>query len=78
MFYNLLPKNSKLRENIDDTEEMFNENLKKQFANFIITDGLYSSEIITNIEGGFLERMYRLIFFERIFFFFEIVKKMYY
>ena len=77
MFYNLLPKNSKLRENIDDTEEMFKENLKKQFSNFIITDGLYSSEIITNIEGVFLERMYRLIFFERIFFFFEIVKKIY-
>ena len=61
---------------------MFKENLKKQFAIFIIKDGLYSSEIITNIEGVFLERMYRLIFFEifflkEFFFFFEIFKKTY-
>ena len=53
LFYNLLPKNSKFWENLDDTEEMFNGDLKKQFAKFIITDGLYSSGIFTNIEGVF-------------------------
>ena len=58
LFYSLLPKNSKLREKLNDTEEMFKEYLKKQFAKFIITDGKYSSGICTNI-GVFLERMYR-------------------
>ena len=57
LFYSLLPKNSKLREKLNDTEEMFKEDLKKQFAKFIITDGKYSSGICTNI-GFFLERMY--------------------
>ena len=58
LFYSLLPKNSKLREKLNDTEEMFKEDLKKQFAKFIITDGKYSSGICTN-KGVFLERMYR-------------------
>ena len=58
LFYNLLPKNLKLRENLDDTEEMFKEDLKNQFAKFIITDALYSSGIFTNIEGIFLGRMH--------------------
>ena len=69
MFYNLLPKNWKLRENLDHTEEMFKEDLKKQLAKFIITDALYSSEIFTNIEGVFFRKNALLIFFfERILF----------
>ena len=63
LFYNLLPKNWKLRENLDHTEEMFKEDLKKQLAKFIITDALYSSEIFTNIEGVFFRKNALLIFF---------------
>ena len=63
LFYNLLPKNSKLRENLDDTEEMFKKDSKKQFAKFIITDALYSSGIFTNIEGVFFRNKTLLKFF---------------
>ena len=63
LFYNLLPKNSKLRENLDDTEEMFKKDSKKQFTKFIITDALYSSGIFTNIEGVFFRNKTLLKFF---------------
>ena len=63
MFYCLLPKNSKFRENVDNTDKMYKENLKKQFGKFIIKGGQYSSGIFTNIEGVFLERMYCSNFF---------------
>ena len=59
LFYGLLPKNSKLRENLDSTKKLFKEDLIKQFSKFIITDGEYSSGLYTNTEGVFLERMYR-------------------
>ena len=38
--------------------EMFKENLIKQFAKFVKTDGKHSSGIYTNIKEVFLERMY--------------------
>ena len=58
LFYSLLPKTSKLRENLYNTEKMFKEDLMKQFAKFIIKDTEYSSELYTELKGVFLQRMY--------------------
>ena len=58
LFYSLLPKKSKFRKRLYETEQMFKEDLIKQFAKFVKTNGKYSLGIYTNIEGVFLERMY--------------------
>ena len=43
LFYSLFPKKSKLRKNLHVAEHKFKKDLIKQFKEFIITDGKYSS-----------------------------------
>ena len=57
LFYSLFPKKSKFRKNLHGTELLFKKDLIKQFNNFIIKDGKYSSGIFGKIKGIFLERM---------------------
>ena len=57
LFYSLFPKKSKFRKNLHGTELLFKKDLIKQFKNFIIKDGKYSSGIFGKIKGIFLERM---------------------
>ena len=45
LFYSLFPKKSKFRKNLNDIKPLFKKDLIKQFKNFIITDGKYSSRI---------------------------------
>ena len=45
LLYNLFPKKSKFRNDLDPTEQLFKKDLIKQFKKFIRTDGKYSSEI---------------------------------
>ena len=59
LFYSLFPKKSKFRKKVSETEQMFEEDLIKQFAKFVKTNGKYSLGIYTSIEGVFLGRMYR-------------------
>ena len=49
LFYSLLPKKSKLSKRLYETEQMFLEDLTKQFAKFVKTNGKYSLGIYTNI-----------------------------
>ena len=71
LFYSLFPKKSKFRKNLDDTEQLFKNDLIKQFKQFIITDGKYSSGIFGKIKGIFLERMRYKYFFDKKIFYIE-------
>ena len=44
LLYNLFPKKSKFRNDLNPTEQLFKKDLIKQFKKFIRTDGKYSSE----------------------------------
>ena len=46
LFYSLFPKKSKFRKNLDDTEQLFKNDLIKQFKKVIIKDDKYSSGIL--------------------------------
>ena len=59
LLYSLLPKKSKLRKRLYETEQMFKGDFIKQSAKFVKTNGKYWLGIYTNIEGVFLERMYQ-------------------
>ena len=65
LFYSLFPKKSKFRKNLDDTEQLFKNDLIKQFKKVIIKDGMYSSGIFGKIKGIFLERMRYKYFFDK-------------
>ena len=45
LLYNLFPKKSKFRNDVNHTEQLFKKDLIKQFKKFIRTDGKYSPEI---------------------------------
>ena len=40
----MLPKKSKFRENLDETEKMFESDLMRQFSKLIRTNGIYFSD----------------------------------
>ena len=65
LFYSLFPKKSKFRKNLDDTEQLFKNDLIKQFKKVIIKDGMYSSRTFGKIKGIFLERMRYKYFFDK-------------
>ena len=46
LLYSLFPKNSKFRNDLNHTEELFKKDLIKQFKKFIRTNGKCSSEIL--------------------------------
>ena len=54
IMYSLFPKNSKFRKDIKKTEELFKNDLIKQFRKIIRKNGKYSSEIYWK-KGCFLE-----------------------
>ena len=43
LFYGMLPRKSKFRENLYEAEQMFKWDLMRQFSKLIITDGIYFS-----------------------------------
>ena len=57
LFYSLFPKKSKFRKNPHGTDLLSKKDLIKQFKNFIIKDGKYSSGIFGKIKGILLEKM---------------------
>ena len=57
LFYSLFAKKSKFGKNLDDTEQLFKNDLIKQFKKVIRKDGKYSSGIFGKTKGIFLERM---------------------
>ena len=63
LFYSLLPKKSKFRKRLYETEQMFKEDLIKQFAKFVKTNGKYSLGIYKNIEGVFFGKIVSINFF---------------
>ena len=73
-FYSLFPKKSKFRNSLNDTDQLFKEDLIEQFKNIIIKDGKYSSEIFGKTQGIFLERIKYKYFFDGGFYF-KIEKK---
>ena len=68
LFYSLFPKKSKFRKNLHGTELLFKKDLIKQFNNFIIKDGKYSSGIFGKIKGILLEKMaYKDLYMKKFF-----------
>ena len=63
LFYSLLPKKSKFRKRLYETEQMFKEDLIKQFSKFVKTNGKYSLGIYTNIKGVFFGMNVSINFF---------------
>ena len=63
LIYSLFLKKSKLRNNLSKTEQLFKNNLIKQFKMLIKKDGKHSSQIYKK-QGNFLERSKYSYFFD--------------